>query len=29
MADRREESRWRSWFAILPAIGVILLPRLT
>jgi len=27
--DNRKESRWRNWLAMLPAIGVALLPRFT
>jgi len=27
--DNRKESRWRSWLAMLPAVGVALLPRFT
>lgn len=29
MNDPKETSRWRSWLALLPALGVAVLPRFT
>ena len=29
MKNTKEVTRWRGWLAVVPAIGVALLPRLT